>query len=166
EINCEDSVVMVGLLNELLDHYLGEPKRDWIGDYATFKKDRMAAGVKALESFQSEKVKKSRPSLPLEGYAGIYADPWYGKIRIDKKKDGLHIDFTVSPGMAGKLEYYQYDTFRTRWDDRTLEPAYVTFALDGEGKVARIAMKAVSPLADFSYDYQDLDFKPVSASQQ
>ncbi len=162
EINCEDSVVMVGLLNELLDHYLGEPKRDWIGDFATFKKNRMEAGVKALDESKSGKV-NSKPSLPLAGYAGIYVDPWYGQIRIDRKKDGLHIDFTVSPGMAGKLEYYQYDTFRTRWDDRTLEPAYVTFALDGEGKVARITMKAVSPLADFSYDYQDLDFSPVSA---
>lgn len=163
EINCEDSVVMVGLLNELLDHYLGEPERDWIGDFATFKKNRMAAGVKALEGSQAEKV-KSRPSLPLAGYAGSYADPWYGQIRIGNKKDGLHIDFTVSPGMTGLLEHYQYDTFRTRWDDRTLEPAYVTFALDAEGKVARVTMKAVSPLADFSYDYQDLDFKPVSPS--
>jgi hypothetical protein len=32
----------------------------------------------------------------------------------------------------------------------------------GECKVARITMKAVSPLADFSYDYEDLEFAPAS----
>jgi hypothetical protein len=37
----------------------------------------------------------------------------------------------------------------------------VTFGLDADGKVERVTMKAVSPLADFSYDYQDLLFMPV-----
>ena len=67
--------------------------------------------------------------------------------------------------MTGTLEHYQYETFRANWDDRSLEPAYVTFALDAEGKVARIAMKAGSPLADFSYDYQDLKFTPEPSTQ-
>jgi hypothetical protein len=31
-----------------------------------------------------------------------------------------------------------------------------------EGQVDRISMKAVSPIADFSYDYHDLDFAPVA----
>jgi hypothetical protein len=39
----------------------------------------------------------------------------------------------------------------------------VTFGLDAEGKVDRITLKAVSPIADFSYDYQDLLFSPVRA---
>jgi len=39
-------------------------------------------------------------------------------------------------------------------------PAYVTFALGPDGGVERISMRAVSPIADFSFDYQDLDFRP------
>ncbi len=49
----------------------------------------------------------------------------------------------------------------TRFDDKALEPAYVTFALDKDGKVERITMKPASPIADFSWDYQDLSFTPV-----
>ena len=30
------------------------------------------------------------------------------------------------------------------------------------GGIERVTMKAVSPLADFSYDYQDLMFVPVT----
>ena len=63
--------------------------------------------------------------------------------------------------MSGPLEHWQYDTFITRFTDKTIEPAYVTFNLDAEGKIDRITMKAVSPLADFSFDYQDLLFRPV-----
>ena len=44
---------------------------------------------------------------------------------------------------------------------KTIEPAYLTFALGAEGKVDRITLKPVSPIADFSYDYQDLMFTPA-----
>jgi hypothetical protein len=73
------------------------------------------------------------------------------------------LDFKGTPGLTGELEHFQYDTFKTRWHDRTMEPAYVTFGLGAEGKVERITMKAVSPLADFSYDFHDLLFTPVAA---
>ena len=46
---------------------------------------------------------------------------------------------------------------------RWIEPAYVTFSLDAGGKVDRVTMKAVSPLADFSFDYQDLGSRPLRA---
>ena len=67
--------------------------------------------------------------------------------------------------MAGRLDHWQYDTFVTRFDDKALEPAYVTFALDADGKPARVTMKAVSPIADFSWDYHDLEFRPVEAKR-
>ena len=40
----------------------------------------------------------------------------------------------------------------------------MTFQLDAEGHVDRITMRAVSPVADFSFDYQDLLFTPVAAA--
>ena len=42
----------------------------------------------------------------------------------------------------------------------------MTFAIDADGKVDRVRMKPVSPLADFSFDYQDLDFTPVAAAAE
>ena len=67
--------------------------------------------------------------------------------------------------MTGPLEHWQYDSFVTQFTDKSIEPAHVTFNLDADGKVERITLKAVSPLADFSYDYQDLTFTPVEKSQ-
>ena len=162
QANSEDGgVVMKGLMYELLDHYLDAPKHDWIADFATYKKGRVAAALKALDATTKE-AKRSKPSLPLAGYAGTYADPWYGPISVTESEGKLRIDFKQTPNMAATLQHWQYDTFRTRWDDKTIEAAYVTFSLDAAGKVARISMKAVSPLADFSYDFQDLLFTPTA----
>jgi len=77
------------------------------------------------------------------------------------KGGSLHIDFTETPRMEGPLEHWQYDTFVTRFTDTTIEPAYVTFSLDPHGKVERVTMKAVSPVADFSFDYHHLLFEPA-----
>ena len=67
--------------------------------------------------------------------------------------------------MSGTLDHWQYDTFITRFTDNAIEPAYVTFVLDAEGKIDRITMKAVSPFADFSLDYQDLLFRPTTTKK-
>ena len=73
----------------------------------------------------------------------------------------LSIDMKPTPRMTGRLDHYQHDTFIARWTDPNIEPAYVTLGLDADGKVGRVTMKPVSPIADFSFDYQDLLFAPV-----
>ena len=108
---------------------------------------------------------KVGPSLPLSRYAGDYSDPWYGKISVRETGGRLTIDFPRSNRMNGTLEHWQYDTFRTRFVDKQIEPAFVTFGIDANGKVERIRMKAVSPLADFSYNYQDLEFVPLAKAK-
>lgn len=100
------------------------------------------------------------PSLALVGYGGTFADPWYGDIEIGNSRNTLTIDFKSTPRLRGTLKHWQYDTFVTHFDDATIEPAYVTFDLNAEGKIERVTMKPVSPLADFSYDYPDLLFRP------
>ena len=79
--------------------------------------------------------------------------------------DGLTVDFTSTPNMAGRLRHWQYDSFITEFTDKALEPAYVTFALDADGKVTGVTMKPVNPIVDFSWDYQDLDLRPVGQGQ-
>jgi Domain of unknown function (DUF3471) len=81
-------------------------------------------------------------------------------VTIENGAGGLSIRFQHTPGLSGPLEHVRHDTFRTRWADRTLEDAYVTFALDAQGRVERMTMRAISPLADFSFDYHDLLFRP------
>jgi CubicO group peptidase (beta-lactamase class C family) len=163
-INSEDGELIQGLMYELLDHYLGKPTQDWATDWRTLKRERQQRALTTLTGMEA-KPAGIGPSLPAARYAGTYVDPWYGPIAIRADGDKLRIDFKQSPGMTGTLEHWQYDSFRTRWDDKSFEPAYVTFALDPAGKIERVTMRAVSPVADFSWDYHDLLFTPVAATK-
>lgn len=163
-INSEDGELVRGLMYELLDHYLGLPAGGWPEKLRAYKQQQVASVLKAFTAGTAKPARRG-PSLPLERYAGNYVDPWYGAIAIAADKGKLTIDFTKTPHMNGTLEHWQYDTFRTRFTDKSIEPAYVTFNLDADGKVERITMKPVSPLADFSFDYQDLSFTPVAETE-
>src|SRR5687767_9848958 len=116
-VNSEEGEVVRGLMYELLDHYLGLPKGDWPEKLRAYKQGRFADAVKALQA-SSAKPAKVGPSLPIASYAGDYADPWYGTIRIRADKRRLSIDFPHSPGMKATLAHWQYETFRTDYTDK------------------------------------------------
>jgi CubicO group peptidase (beta-lactamase class C family) len=162
-VNSEEGEIVRGLMNELLDHYLGFPATPWTEKYHALRQSRFAEAVKVV-SAQQAKPAKVGPSLSLDRYVGDYADPWYGTIKVRRSGKSLAIQFPHSTGMDSVLAHHQYDTFRTKPALRWIEPAFVTFSIDADGKVDRVRMKAVSPLADFSFDYHDLDFAPVAVA--
>jgi CubicO group peptidase (beta-lactamase class C family) len=163
-VNSEEGEMVRGLMYELLDHYLGLPQAGWPEKLHAFKQAQIARAVAALNAPSAQPAHVG-PSLPLARYAGAYSDPWYGTITIRDAGGSLQVDFPHAPGLSAKLEHYQYDTFKTRFNDASIEPAYMTFGIGPEGRIERITMKPVSPLADFSYDYQDLLFTPAAASK-
>jgi CubicO group peptidase (beta-lactamase class C family) len=145
EINCEDGEVMLGLMDELLDHYLGLPYTDWVARWHAEKQRKVGEALEALKA-QTAKPAAVGPSLPLERYTGTFADPWYGNIEVSMADGRLMIDFKSTPRMSGTLEHWQYDTFVTHFADKSLEPAYVTFGLGADGGIERVTMKKAPPL--------------------
>ncbi|MGA3042528.1 MAG: DUF3471 domain-containing protein [Bryobacteraceae bacterium] len=108
-----------------------------------------------------------KPSLPLEKYAGNYTDAWYGDIAIALEQGKLIMRFSHTPALTGDLEHWQYDTFKARWRDRSLAAdAFVTFALNADGSIRQVNMVPVSPLTDFSHDFQDLLLTPAKAGDK
>ena len=163
-VNSEEGELIRGLVYELLDHYLGHSPGNWPERLRAFRISRAEEAAKFLAAPTAQPAKVG-PSLPLSRYAGTYADPWYGKIEVRENGGKLTINFPRSKGMNGPLQHWQYDTFKTNFVDKQIEPAFVTFGIDADGKVESVKMKAVSPIADFSYDYQDLAFEPVASTK-
>jgi hypothetical protein len=160
-INSEDVGTLFAMREHLLDTALDLPSPDWIASYTQVTQQEEAAARQALAADKTSSHPERGPSLPLASYAGVYSDPWYGTITIGKAGAGLDIRFDRSPGLEGALEHVQYDTFRTRFTTPGYEDTYVTFALKPDGHIDQITMKATSPVADFSWDYQDLRFTPM-----
>jgi CubicO group peptidase (beta-lactamase class C family) len=159
--NAEEEGCHGALGQMLIDHYAGAPRTDRIAQY---KEEDVKAKAEAVAQAKGavRPAGARGPSLPLAQYAGTYRDAWYGDVIITAGPKGLSIAFSRSPGMKGRLEPWAFDSFRTVFDDPTVENAYVSFAVSPEGKVEEAKLKAISPIADFSYDYQDLALKKVA----
>jgi hypothetical protein len=60
------------------------------------------------------------------------------------------------------MSFYKGNTFVVKWINRSMNAdAFAIFDLDTEGKASGFHMKAISPLTDFSYDFQDLNFRRI-----
>ena len=147
------------LRNAILDILIDAPTFDWLGFYASNEAKSQKAALDALGASLTSPP-EGAPSLPLDAYTGLYRDPWYGDIRITRADSGLTIDFLPTPVFKSPLETWGPDTFRTHFAKDAGEDAVLTFKVES-GRVQRLTMKALSPLADFSYDFQHLDFVPV-----
>ncbi len=153
--------VYVALGFELLDHFFGAPRTDWITALHDVVAQGEAQGDSVVRAQGAACDTASRPSLALTQYAGNYTDALYGDAAITLESDHLVLRFSHSPAFVGDLTHWQYDTFKANWRTANIAEAFVTFALNPNGSIEHFKMAAVSPLADFSFDYQDLLFVPA-----
>lgn len=159
--NAEESGAFESILYHVLDHYLQQPPTDWIAAFKTLHDIQEKDAAETMKKAEGARAADSKPSLALEKYASTYNDAWYGPISIRMENGSLMISFDHTPGMVGDLQHWQYDTFKAHWRTHTIEDAFVTFSLNPDGSIDSAKMAAVSPLADFSFDYQDLLLKPA-----
>jgi len=159
--NAEEDDAFESVLYHVLDAYLGEPTEDYIAAFKTLEDKEQKDADETMSKAAQARAAESKSSLPLEKYAGDYSDPWYGKVTIRPENGGLVLNFERTKKGLADLQHWQYDTFKAHWRDRTVEDAFLTFTLKPDGSIDHFTMVAVSPLADFSFDYQDLYFTPA-----
>jgi len=163
--NQEATSAFSAIGHRIADRYLGAPDVDWIAAYRKQDEKQRAEAAEKVAKQSASRNSDSRPSLPLPKYAGQYSDPWYGEVGITFEADALVLRFSHTPALVADLKHWQYDTFQARWRDRSLDAdAFVTFALNPDGAISQMKMVPISPLTDFSFDFQDLLFTPVAAS--
>ena len=159
--NQESGEAFDSIAYHVVDHYLGAPATDWIEGFRAASARNEAQMAEAEKTAASARDATSKPSLPLEPYAATYEDAWYGDIAITLEQGRLVMRFTRTPSLVGDLDHWQCDTFVVRWRDRELRAdAFVTFALNPDGTIDQVKMRAVSPATDFSFDFQDLVLIP------
>ncbi len=163
--NAEEEGAFDSILFHLLDSYFAVSSTDWIAAFKAAKDEREKAAAQVMIDFD-KRPDVAKPSLPLNEYAGVYKDAWYGPASIRLENAGLVFTLDHTPKAVADLQIWQYDTFKAHFRDRTIEDAFVTFTLNPVGRVDHFTMVAVSPLADFSFDYQDLYFTPVKAAEK
>lgn len=161
--NQQSGAAFNAITNTIKDAYFGIKDEDRITQY----NDRRLAGERKEDSIVSAVEKnivaqlKSKAAKPDQSdFTGTYKDSWFGDVIISSQDKNLHFKAAKLSDLTGKMTFYKGTTYVVRWNDPSLKAdAFVTFSLDTEGKANGFTMSPISPLTDFSYDFQDLDFK-------
>ncbi|KLD65839.1 serine hydrolase [Dyella japonica] len=164
--NQESGAAFNAVTYRVLDAYLGKDKKDWTAAYAAAVKKSEGNADESWSKHEAARAKSGKPTLPLASYAGTFHDPWYGDIEVSQQSGKLRMRFSKTAQLVGTMTPWQHDTFMVRWDDRALNAdAFVSYALDADGKIREVRMEPVSPLTDFSFDFQDLRLSPAKTAK-
>jgi len=163
--NQGNGFAMEAIGNQILDAYVGAPKRDWVGTVSQVAQARQDDARAANDKVASTLVTAPKPPLPLEVYEGHYADAWRGEAIVRREGGRLVLKITRTQDLEGALIPFSGDIFVVRWNRRGLEAdAYVRFTPKFGGGIEDMTLQAISPETDTSFDFQDLDFVKLGAA--
>ena len=160
--NQQSGAAFTAITNTILDSYFDIEGIDRIKQYHEAAMKNMADAKKITDDIWKD-IELQRKSSSLKTdyslYSGTYSDKWFGEVTISIKNGKLWFDSKKSSKLTGELLAYKGNTFIVKWNDRSMDAdAYVMFYLDSTGKASGFKMEAISPLTDFSFDFQDLEF--------
>lgn len=160
--NQQEGGAFSSISNQIEDGYFGIKGTDRVTEYSLHRKSDLEHAAKLTESIWHEvELAKQQSSghLDMSLYTGSYIDPWFGEIMISIKDGKPWFDSKHSPKLTGEMFPFKGNSFVVKWRDRSMDAdAFVIFTLDEKGHASGMKMKAISPLTDFSYDFQDLEF--------
>ncbi|PVD51732.1 serine hydrolase [Terrimonas sp.] len=163
--NQQEGGAFTSITNQIKDSYFGIKGTDRVAEYSANRQKQMASAKQLMDSIWND-IKVVQQSVKEKAdfnvYTGTYRDPWFGDVVISVKNGKPWLDSKRSYKLTGEMFYYKGNTFVVKWNDRSMDAdAFASFVLDESGKAVGLTMKAIYPLTDFSYDFQDLDFRKV-----
>lgn len=161
--NQQSGAAFTAITNTIKDSYLGVKGIDRVKQQHDRVVKNEAEAKKITDDIWATidaQQKSNTPKADINQFLGTYTDQWFGDVVISLKNGKPWFDSKRSPKLTGILLPYKGNTFIVKWNDRSFDAdAYVKFELDENGKATGIKMNPISPLTDFSFDFQDLDLK-------
>jgi CubicO group peptidase (beta-lactamase class C family) len=87
-------------------------------------------------------ILNTKPSLPLENYAGTYQDELYGTTQIILENNELKV--IINNVLRGRMSHYHFNTFKTLYTKKQYPADYYTFQLNNDGKIDAVVVGSIS----------------------
>ncbi|WP_438862475.1 serine hydrolase [Neptunicella sp.] len=160
-LNQQSSNARSAMMYSIMKSYLPVAPHDWVAEFIPKPKQD-----DVLQEDTSNKVKAELYHLDkqhqLSDYAGRYQDPWLGVFTLSLHNDKLIMSSERVVQLVGDMQPVASDKFLVRWNDRSLEAdVFAIFNRDDKGNIQQMLLIPESDDIDFSYDFQDLDFKKL-----
>lgn len=159
--NQQSGAAFRAISNTIKDFYLKNPSTDWVKTYDDMMKINVEeADVITDEVWKTVEANQKNKAIKFDSKSviGTYKDNWFGDVVIYEKKGKIIFESKRSPQLTGEMSFYKDNTFAVKWYNRYFHADAYVYAEMKDGKMTGFKMKAISPLTDFSYDFQDLDF--------
>jgi CubicO group peptidase (beta-lactamase class C family) len=160
--NQQSGAAFNAITNTIKDSYLGIKSDDYVTIYSNRVKTNEETADKVTDEVWAAVAenKKNKIKNEYKPFVGTYKDNWFGEIVISENKGKLYFASKRSPQLSGELFFYKDKNLVVKWNNAYFHAdANLFFEFDPNGKAIKIKMKPISELTDFSYDFQDLDFK-------
>jgi len=135
--NLDHSELRHALMYTVFDRFIGPstPAHDWSAEMRVLYRRLADSSRAAQQAEESKRIANTHPTLPLDHYAGTYADSLFGTATVGLNDGKL----TLQAGTAkGQLEHWQYDVFRVTWPDPFWDASYIAFVIDPDGAVGEL----------------------------
>jgi CubicO group peptidase (beta-lactamase class C family) len=138
--NLDHAELRHALMFTVFDRLLGRPARDWSAEFKTLYARLQKEGEDEEAKDEARRTPGTKPSLPLAAYAGRYSDPLFGAVDVSLDAEGQSLRASYGGAFVGKLEHWNFDTFRARWNAKWRGTSSASFVLDPNGKPTELRM--------------------------
>jgi CubicO group peptidase (beta-lactamase class C family) len=141
--NLDHAELRHALMFKAFDTFALGGDTDWSADFLKLYKGIQDKQAKAEKDEIAKRVMGTKPSLPLNSYAGKYTDPLYGEINVKVDKDALVLD--INHILTATVNHWHYDSFVGDYSNIAYGKAGVNFTLDpSDGKVSAITVDGLT----------------------
>ncbi len=130
--NTDANAFYQALFYQDLDAYLKRRYQDYHGLFFAQYREQEAADKAQREIDLAQVARRNAPTLDLKSYAGTYAHPVYGDMEVKLEKGKLNAYFSHHPGLIGRLQPKEGNTFLCTYSDRTFGVHPMPFTADGK----------------------------------
>lgn len=162
--NQQSGAAFTAISNTIKDSYMNIKSDDYVLTLGKQRKEKEDNADKITDEVWATiaKNRKEKVKTDFRKYSGTFIDNWFGEITLYENKGKFYFTSRRSPQLSGEVFFYKNDTFAVKWNNRSfLADAFLHFSEANAG----LKMNPISPLTDFSYDFQDLDFHRVEKVQ-
>lgn len=126
------------------DRLLDRPARDWSSEFRSLYARLQKEGEDEAAKEDSRRTPGTKHSLPLEAYAGTYSDPLFGAVEISVDPADGSLRARYGSAFNGRLEHWNFDTLRARWDARWRGNSPASFVLGVDGRPEELRLMGAS----------------------
>lgn len=132
--NFDHAELRHALMYKAFDLFALGGTRDWSAEFLALYRGIEAEAKEKEKEFESKRLEGTKPTLPLDEYAGKYLSPVFGELIITREGDRLTA--VANNFLKATFSHWHYDTFRGWFDKKWYGKTNLIFSLGANGKIA------------------------------